>query len=139
MHAPSASEGAFLLSLESELKQDHLSIKHAILVQALFARRVCLTDSQMIDSLALEAFFSDEQQALQREVEWLPGSSSPPMLGSCSRRGADILAALDVMLTPNVRTGLPAYFSRLEPAQNTALRNSFRRLRTPEQRQRAFF
>jgi hypothetical protein len=134
----SATEGAFLLSLESELKQDPVSIRQAVLVQALFARRVCLTDSQLIDSPALEAFVLDNQGSLNDELDRLP-ESHPPMLGTFSRAGADILGALDVMLTPNVRTGLPTYFSRLEPEQNTALRTHLENVTTQDERRRTYF
>ena len=131
--------GVFLLSLESELPQNPVAIEHAIVVQALFARRICLTDTQLIDSPALQAFFASHERDLQDELDCFKDLAYPPIFGTCSRKGADISAALDVMLTPNVRTLLPTYLSRLTPEENARLRAGFASLQTPEHRRQRVF
>jgi len=134
-----ASEGAFLLSLDSELKQDEGAITRAILVQSLFSRRICLTDSQLIDSPALERFFRQHWLELKSEAETAQELTRPPMLGSLSRRQADIAAVLDLMLTPNPRTGLPTYFSRLTEEQNRDLRNRLAHTTNADDRREVMF
>ena len=132
------SQGRFLLSLESELLQDNSTIDAAIRLHSLFSRRVCLPDSHLIDSPALETFFEEHEMELQKEVEHAREFGRPPMLGTLSRADADISRALDIMLTPNERTGLPSYFSRLLPEQNDHFRQSIANVHTSEERRASF-
>jgi hypothetical protein len=119
----SASEGALLLSLDSELKVDDKQVRWAILFHSLFSRRVCVTDTQIIDNPILERFFRKHWHELELERERAEEMKRPPLLGLLSRRGADIGAVLDLMLTANPRTGLPSYFSRLTEQENRDLRD----------------
>src|SRR5258708_2401431 len=108
--APTANEGGrYLLSLDSELPQDDLTVERAILVHSLFSRRVCASDSQVIDSPAFEPFCRKYEALLHEEVQRAKQLDYPPILGTLSRGGSDVSVALDLMLTPNPRTGLPSY------------------------------
>jgi hypothetical protein len=132
-------QGRFLLSLDSELPQSDYAIDSAIRVHSLFSRRVCLSDSQLVDGPALQTFFKRNEAELQEEVEHAAEVGRPPMLGTLSRGGANISAAIDLMLTPNERTGLPTYFSRLTPEQNTQFREAVSGAATTEHRRTEFF
>jgi hypothetical protein len=134
----SETNGAFLLSLDSELKQNRLSVRHSILVEALFSRRVCLNDTYIIDNEALQDFFLTNKQDLLDEVGDA-AADRPPMLGGCSRKGANIFEVLDVMLAPKEPTGLPTYFTRLGRRGNDDLRRRVNRLRSAGARRSAFF
>jgi hypothetical protein len=136
---PEASEGKFLLSLDSELKQDEATITRAILLHSLFAKRICLTDSQLIDSPALERFFRRHSADLSAEADVAGRCGRPPMLGSLSRRQSDITAVVDLMLTPNPRTGLPTYFSRLTEEQNQLLRGKIAHVTDSDERREVLF
>jgi hypothetical protein len=135
---PEASQGRFLLSLDSELPQSDFTIDSAIRLYSLFSRRVCLPDSHLIDTPTLQAFFKSHEAELQEEVDQAAEGDRPPMLGTLSRGGADIGAALDLMLTPNERTGLPTYFSRLRPELNARFREAVSGADTTEQRRTEF-
>jgi hypothetical protein len=138
--AASLSEGDYLLSLESELHQDPALIKSSALVQALVSRRVCLTDTQIIDSRALDHLFVDNESALTEEIRQVEDYRQP-MFGTCTRNnlGANLLAALDSMLEPKPPYGFPAYFTCLTSEQNQSLREGYAQLQTTRKRREAFF
>jgi len=133
-------EGAFLLSLDSDLKQEQRIITWAILVQSLFSRRVCLTDTQLIESLALQAFFFTNRKELNEEAELAAEQGRLPMFGALVRQQApDIAAVLDSMLAPNPRTGVPTYLSRLKEEQNIALRERLSRAASTDERREVLY
>lgn len=139
-NATSAPEGDYLLSLETEFEQNPAFIKSSALLQALISRRICLTDTQIIESSALEDLFMNNDRELMDEIEQTE-QDRPAMFGTCTRKGlgADILAALDLMLEPKPPFDFPAYFTRLSPEKNRSLREEYARLKTTAERRESFF
>src|ERR1051325_698445 len=129
--------GAFLYSLESELSAPPDIAEIAILVNGLFSRQICLTESQMFDCAGVEVFFKKHERLLEQMVA-SPRPNELPLLATCGRTGADVQAAIDLWLEPKGGEGLPQYLSKLSPEQNDALREGFRSLRSKGQRRKRF-
>jgi hypothetical protein len=139
MNVATNTEGALLLSLDSELEQREKETRWAILLHSLFSRRVCMTDTQIIDNPVLEKLFRRHWDELESESESAAEVGRPPMIGLLSRRGADIGGVLDLMLTPNARTGLPSYFSRFTEEENRHLRDRLGRASNTDEKREVLF
>ena len=130
-------KGAYLWTLESELAADPATVEKAILVQGLFARQICLTESQAFDNWGTIEFFTKHETTLLRMLRDLEAFEIP-LIGTCARKDANWYALLDDRLAPNVDGRFPTYCSMLRPEQNNKIREGYQGLNSQGRRDRLF-
>lgn len=119
------SRSVYLFDLESELRVSSGAVAQAILIEALFARQVCLTAASVIDNAAVRKFFIKNARGLR---DLAAASNEIPMVAWASRFGQSPREALVGYLEPQGEPPEPAYFSSLPRDKNAALRADYRQL-----------
>lgn len=133
--APSPPPGCLIASLDAELFPKKETLYQTLCVHGLFGRTIGLWYSHAIDNARVREFMTENKVLLdQEEVD----DRKSPIFAICSRDGADLIAALDLYLTPKGPRQQPTYLSSLSPERNDRLADDYSKLATPQDRRQRF-